>query len=126
MYLLIDKHIPENHWKQANVDGYLFGSKGTPDIHMKKHRELLGAALREIEDGFYKKKIVQTALERHADKQKGTFANLDGEVPFRVQAANFCGYFTSLRSTKRNSTSGIRLDDTVKFLLGLLKYTGSF
>ena len=101
MYLLMDEHITKTQLKETRANGCLFHSKGnTLSFHINYWEDLLAASISECRQAFFRKFVVQAALERLNDRLPDD-QQIDGEVPLRLQAANFCRYTTELRSVKR-------------------------
>ena len=138
--------IAPHRMLQARREGCLFDSQsksgaGTIGANhpYKVFRSLIATYLSSIDKrGFCLKSIVREALNKLAkhlmledttgdDGTKIDNAvpgmNIDGKIPLRVQAMNFCHYFADLRMKKRNCQSGLRLDPVVKSLVDLMQTT---
>ncbi len=101
MFLLMDKHVSKSQLRDAHTKGCLFGVKADRiSVYIGYHECLLAASIGECREAFFRKLVVQGALERLNDRLPED-ERIDGQMAIRLQAANFCKYTQQLRECKR-------------------------
>ena len=116
IYLIFDKKITPQQLAIGKTKGCLFSAKMPKDDTLFEVWETVLTDALSINPGsFFKKLVVQTAFERFANKQSND--GIDSNVPARIQAFNFCQYFSALRSIKKSMVTGLRLNMSVRRLV---------